>query len=78
MFPIKNATEELQKKMLKALGEITAVLTERRTDMTAMKDILRTDDNSNGATDNNKQPRIMDLKGILTKFLPGFKSTLIR
>lgn len=42
--------------------------------MIAMKDVLSTANNAKVDADDKKQPRIMDLKGILTKSLPGFKN----
>lgn len=73
MALIQETTEEFQKKMLKALGDIPAVLIGLRTDMTAMKDMVGSAENEKAATDNKKHQRIMDTEEILTKCLPGFR-----
>lgn len=50
------------------------MLTGLRTDITAMKDMIGNDENAKVADDNKKQLRIMYLEGILTKFLPSFRT----
>lgn len=71
---IQETTEEIQTKMLKALGDIIEVLVGLRTDMKAMKDMIGTADNAKVAAGIKKQPRIMDREGILTKCLSGLRT----